>query len=393
MFFVVFTVSCGTSEIADKQKINLPEWFVNPPKDPGKFFYSTSGYQFKGEPFGRPSGVASQRARQELAESLKAKCASLFKTYSEKIIKSKSRRIHFVAGFEPQFWRSLVNNDKYGAQVFKQEILRIDDKDLMFTLLKIGFDGVAKVLLNEAKREFREVRENPAEAFPILEKLLIENTVALESKDKAKYIQMFNARYECGANEINEEEKINLPEWFINPPKEPGKFFYSTSGYTFDKSTVDPTLYSSDSSDSIDSFGIAAARARQEIAASLKAKIESVLKDYSEKITYASGKTHYNGWGNPLRALVNNDIYGAQLTLQEILKIDDEYVIFTLLKIGFDGVAKVLLDEAKKEFQEVRENPDKAFLMLKELLIKDTTSLEFMDKTKFIQMFNESNEK
>ena len=164
----------------------------------------------------------------------------------------------------------------------------------------------------------------------------------------------------CNGTEkpVENESDIPMPDWFLNPPTEPGKAFYATGIYTMDNPEEIALAKKT-----------AAARARAELAASLKAKIQSLLEDYAKKMTTASGKKAFEKLTmSVMREVVNQDIYGARVVKNEIKKYKDQLLFYALVKVGFDGVAKAIHNTAKKEFEELGQHAQEGFDKLDKLL-------------------------
>ncbi|MCD4656629.1 MAG: hypothetical protein K8S87_03695 [Planctomycetes bacterium] len=151
---------------------------------------------------------------------------------------------------------------------------------------------------------------------------------------------------------------LPIPDWFLNPPMEPGMAIFGTGTFTMD---------------SIDELQLgrtaAAAAARREIAESMKVKLQGVLKNYAKKIVTAEKKTKYEQLTQDvMRQIVDNTIHGAVIQQQDIKPYEGKLLVFVLVRIGFDGVAKGLSDATRKEFEEVEENAAEAFAEMDELL-------------------------
>ena len=134
--------------------------------------------------------------------------------------------------------------------------------------------------------------------------------------------------------------KFPMPKWFTDPPLEDGKAFFATGVYVFN---------------TIDELGMAkkaaAARAREELAASMKAKIQSLLESYGKKVVTASGKKMFESFTmDVMRQMVNQDIYGAKIVKSDIYEYKGEHLYYTLVRVGFDGVSKALHKAAQEEF-------------------------------------------
>jgi len=166
----------------------------------------------------------------------------------------------------------------------------------------------------------------------------------------------------CGGQQTGPSTAgLNIPEWFMNPPKEPGVAIYGTGVFTMEN--IDELQLAKNA---------AAAAARREIAESMKVTLQGVLKNYMRKIQTPSGKTQYEQLTQDvMRQIVDNTIHGAVIQKQEIKPSEGKYIFFSLVRIGFDGVAKALSDATKKEFEEVEENAAQAFAEMDELLTKN----------------------
>ena len=152
----------------------------------------------------------------------------------------------------------------------------------------------------------------------------------------------------------------------MKPPTDAGKAFYATGVFTMD---------------SIDQLNIAknaaAAFARRELAASMKAKIEAVLMNYAKRIKTASGESKYEELTLDVsREIVNDSIYGAKVVQNDMREYKDKFLFFTLVRVGFDGVAKALHKAAEKEFQEVQDNAEEAFAQLDKILDKEEKNIK-----------------
>ena len=166
---------------------------------------------------------------------------------------------------------------------------------------------------------------------------------------------------------------LNFPDWFLSPPVEPGVAIYGTGVFPM----ADPQEITMAKT-------AAAATARREIADSMKVTIQGVLKSYSKKIVAPSKKTMFESLTQDvMRQITNNEIYGAAIQKQAILKDKDgSYLFFALVRIGFDGVAKVMSDSTRKEFEKVEENAAKAFDEMNDLLKAQTEKPYVMESAK-----------
>ncbi len=177
----------------------------------------------------------------------------------------------------------------------------------------------------------------------------------------------------CNGGEVGPSNAgLPIPDWFLNPPSEPGVAIYGTGTFTMEN--IDELQLAKNA---------AAANARREIAESLKVTIQGVLKSYSKKIVAPSKKTMFESLTQDvMRQIVDNTIHGATIKHQSIEPYQNKYLFFSLVRIGFDGVAKAMSDATRQEFEKVEENAAKAFDEMNELLKAQTEKPIVMESAK-----------
>ena len=176
----------------------------------------------------------------------------------------------------------------------------------------------------------------------------------------------------CNGGDVTTVDGLKLPEWFLNPPKEPGLAIFGTGTFTMDG--MDELQLG---------LTAASANARREVAESLKVKIQGVLKSYAKKIVTPSKKTLYEQLTvDVMRQIVDNSIHGAAIAQREIVEHDGKLLVFVLVRIGFGGVAKALTDSTRKEFEEVEANAAEAFAEMDAILAAQSEKSFVTDSAK-----------
>lgn len=157
-------------------------------------------------------------------------------------------------------------------------------------------------------------------------------------------------------------EELDIPDWAVNIPKEPGQAFFGVGAAALKSVTqVDLAKQS------------AATGARRQIADTMRTTIQGCTKRYARQVLTATGEVVEEGLTQDVtRAVTNFALSGASIEQFYISKKADPKtglrMVWALARIGFDSVAENLHDEAAKRIEQVRKNSDEAFKELDRLL-------------------------
>jgi hypothetical protein len=161
------------------------------------------------------------------------------------------------------------------------------------------------------------------------------------------------------ADEPNPPQELNIPAWYVSPPKQPGQAFYGTGVATFDN----PSFMSNAKS-------TAELRARQQIAETMRTTIEAAVKTYQRRIDTPEGDVAEEGLSQSVaRSVTDITLSGVAIEKAEVKENPEGgYNYYVLAKIGFDAVADNLHSEMSEKVEQVRQNADEAFDELDRLL-------------------------
>jgi hypothetical protein len=158
----------------------------------------------------------------------------------------------------------------------------------------------------------------------------------------------------------NEEQVVGGPEWFFNPPREPGKAFYGVGMMTY----RNPAMLQN-------ARDLAFTSARNEIASSMQSTIQSATKRYMRTIITPENDMEEEQFAQSVaRSVVDLKLSGANVVKSDrtFMKNEKQYAVYILARISFDDVAQTLHEQMTEAVEKVQENARVAFDELDRLL-------------------------
>lgn len=166
---------------------DIPEWFVAPPREPGKAFYGVGSATFKmGTQQNRAMKEAEAQARRQIAETLGQEIQAMIKTYAAQVVAPEGQIAE--ESLATDVMRAFTDRAVAGGEIVKRHISDHADANGLthvYALAKMSFSSVAETLNNAVydSAAIQGVRNRAEDAFAELEKRL--TTVQEKAQPKA----------------------------------------------------------------------------------------------------------------------------------------------------------------------------------------------------------------
>ena len=153
------------------KELYVPDWYKQPPIEPGKTFYGTASYFFKElKDLTIAREKALENARKEITPYVAALIFGILTKYSGEVKESKTVTKEYKSQID-EAAKNLVNHKTFGLRLMKQEISGWKYMGFaLYVLVRLSYDAVLKTTSEIAEKEFASVRKNPDEAIKILGK-------------------------------------------------------------------------------------------------------------------------------------------------------------------------------------------------------------------------------
>jgi len=204
---ILCSISCSSSNDSDTLESNAPEWFLNPPIEPGKFFYIKGVELIENRNVLHLAKITlAQKSQGVLAALLSMKLKLFLKNYAKE---TKS---------DPEILNTLIRDCftsaeiADGARTVKSEIIEYGSKLLYFFLVAVHFDYLNKNLEEIRKRldeisfdeDERKIKENlPKEICNVFFEESKKVITMIAEDEIAKIIEEYRENIEDKRNEKN----------------------------------------------------------------------------------------------------------------------------------------------------------------------------------------------
>jgi len=192
----------------------------------------------------------------------------------------------------------------------------------------------------------------------------------------------------CSSSEGGDEtvdEGVDVPDWFINVPSEPGQAFYGV-GVNFFKSSAAMQL-------AIQNEDLAA---RRQIADTMQVTIQAATRNYMQQVMTSEGEIVEESFAENVARSVTNVRISGVVIVRRTTRPDNQNGttnVFSLARIGFDNVADTMRNELNRRVAAVRERADQAFDNLDDLIAQDNLQNQLPPAVEQAQQENEAGRK
>ncbi len=139
----------------------------------------------------------------------------------------------------------------------------------------------------------------------------------------------------CGGSQpLPETDKMDIPEWFLNPPADPS-YFYGTA-----------TATSKDMQLAIDK---ATTDARAKVAQQIEMKIQGIQKKFDEEVGAGENTTLLQQFTQATKTVVNQSLTGSKVKEKKLFQDGKNWRAYVLVEYPIGAANTALMQQLQKQ--------------------------------------------